>query len=425
MDDTNNLTIIEIEKNAEVESTQVESYYLTNTGGKTVVKPTYNRELLTLAFKDSTNRRCIEAKANAIAGMGYYFVDEENAKQSGVVDFLNGLYAKDGSPKPFSMLLKELWVDYEIYGESRLELLRLAGQLENLLVLSGRNTTVTPDRKTIYQYDRMRNKIVQYARYGKGSRNINDTLVISRNTPEDDYYGVPCYVSALGSIEINKKITETNSASMSNIVDPSIVLLVSGYTLTNDEKTATKESLQNIKANRSASAVFNFGNPNAKVDVQNFGAKPVDGNYLEERKTISLEIMSLHGLTPELFGALINGGISSGEKASGALKIFIQTECRPNQDRLERLVNELLKNEFPGYNTEFKLKSLDLTDTADDSTTELTKVQTIQNYVNMGSKRLLNDYLTSIDVEAVTDDEWLDLAQNINDLPMNIAKRGI
>jgi hypothetical protein len=419
------VNVIEIEKNADVPSTQVDSYQLTVVGGKSVVRPAYNREVLAWTYKDSTNRRCIEAKANAIAGMGYYFIDEQDAKDSGVTDFLNGLYDKAGSPKPFSMLLKEYWIDYEIFGESRLELLRLNKQIENILILSGKDTTITPDRKTIYQYDRLKNQITQYARYGKGSKNINDTICLSRWSPEDPYYGVPAYVSAIGSIGINQKITATNSASMDNVVDPSLVLLITGHNLDTDEREMMKESLTNIKNNRSSSAIFNVGTPDAKIEVQNFGVKTVDGSYLEEKKTISLEVMSLHGLTPELFGVLVGGGISSGEKATGALKMFLQTEARPNQDRLERMVNELLRSEFPSFKTEFKLKSIDLTDSMDDATTQLAIVQTIQAYINMGSLRLLNEYLKTVNIEEVTANEWLDMAQNISDLPMTIAKRGV
>jgi len=422
--ETANVQTFEIAKNKVIDSTQNNVYKDLNIGGKLVANPTFSKTDLILSYKNSTNRRCINAKAAVIAGLGYSFKDEENAKNSGVVDFLNGIYAKDGSPKPFSQLLKEFYADFLTFGWSRLECLRVGKQIEDLLLLSANNLYITPDRKTYWQYDKLRNKTVQFKPYQKQSSGANDTIGLTSQSPEDDYYGVPCYVSAIPVIKESATIVNANIESIEEIIDPSMILMVTGHTLPNADIEKIATTFRNVKEKRSSFGLVNIGSKDAVVDLQNYGSKQVDGNYLQEKNSISLEIMSLHGLTPELYGMLTTGGISSGEKATGALKIFLQTEVRPAQEVLQKMVNGFLIKEFPSYakDNEFILNSIDLTDSNEDATTELTKAQTIQAYATIGSMQLYNEYRESQGQELINEKEWLDMIAGASGLGFNSAK---
>jgi hypothetical protein len=225
-------------------------------------------------------------------------------------------------------------------------------------------------------------------------------------TAEDPYYGVPCYVSAIDSIKSLFKINSGNAESIDNIIDPSLLFLVTGYTVPDTEMDEAVKVIKDLKTKRSSAGIINFGDKDAKVDISRTGAGVIDANYQQEKLAIALEIMALHGLTPELFGVLLNGGISSGEKATGALKIFLQTVVRPAQEMLQKVVMRLIGKEFPAYKGEFILNTIDLTDTQEDATTDLTEAQTYQALIATGSLTLMNEYREKKGLDKIEKEEW-------------------
>ena len=63
------ISTIEILKEAQPgQTSQVSAYTKLMALGKVVVKPTFEREELTMCYLNSTNRRCVNAKAAVIAG---------------------------------------------------------------------------------------------------------------------------------------------------------------------------------------------------------------------------------------------------------------------------------------------------------------------------------------------------------------------
>lgn len=415
-------SVIIVNKSLTTNSTQTTDYFEQTVAGNRIVKPYYFKGYLLAGLDNSTNKRCIEAKASAIAGMGYEFEDEEMAKASGVVDFLNSLYDKNENPKPFELLLKEWWEDFETFGESRLEIVRIGSTIQNLFLLSSKNVFTNIDRDTFFQINLIKNVTTKFKPYRKYTDTENDVLTISKFGPQDDYYGVPCWTAGLKSISLNSKAIDANLESLDNIIDPSLVVLVSGYEMTVDQKNAVRTGLEQLKSGRGKAGLFNFANKDAKAEIQNFGSKQVDGNYLEERKKTDLEIMALHGITPELFGVLSNGGISSGEKATGALKIFNQTVVKPNQSFLEKTVTKFLQKEFPLFKTNFKLKGIDLTDTNEDATTNLSIVQTYQAYATLGDLELFNEFRQLNGYTKIDDKQWAKIREALVGVDYTINK---
>jgi hypothetical protein len=417
------MELIEIKKSEPYESDQVSIYQEMSASGKLVARPIYDKQSLLISFKSPSNVRCIEIKSSCIAGLGYKFKDEDNAKSSGVLDFINNLYSKDNSPKSFSLLCKEFVRDYLGFGESRLEIVRIGKKPVNLLVLSGKNTLTSIDRASIYQWDRYRNKIVEFKRYGQYSKNIHDTLALINTSPEDDYYGVPCYVSALGLIREYLKILDANGESLDNQVNPSMFITITGHVLDNDERVKVRDIMTNLKNKRSSVGILDFPTQDVNVNVINYGMKQVEGDYIQERESIKNEIIGLHGLTPELYGIISNGGISSGEKATGALKIFVQTTINPEKETLERLLNDFFRNEFPLFkDNEINFNSIDLTDSNEDSNTSLMDAQTTQLYISMGSLTLFNEYRISKGLPEFTEEEWKQLMINQTGVDYTINK---
>jgi len=169
--------------------------------------------------------------------------------------------------------------------------------------------------------------------------------------------------------------------------------------------------LGNILVRKGGTAIVHLPT-GVTINTRTIGATTVDGDYLKEREKNELEIMAMHGVPAELYGTMQTGGISSGDKATGALKVFKQTVVNPEQEALATLIDSVFKKEFPGYKGGFKLKELDLTDSLEDQQAEQLKANIQQTYVNLGSLQLLNEYRESVGLKPLTDAEFAVITAN-------------
>ena len=404
----NELITTDISKAFIDETAQALEFLSQNISGHTVVQPVYSRsELLYLAQKSAVNMRCLQAKAATIAGLGYEFADPNNAIASGVQGFIDGLIDVDGSPVSFSRLLQDWILDAGIYAKSRLEIIRMAAKPINLYLLSSKNIYVDANFEKIIQYVTKPSQQAKVFRpYGEYSASEHDTLCFSFGIAGiDDFYSVPVFAPAMQAIKTNISAGEANQNILKNSGNESGIFVI------NTDAPAewheqTKAQIRAL-ATRQGSKLY-IALPNSADSLQYLspGQKQIDGNYINERNKNELEIMACHGLTPELYGVLSNGGISSGEKATGALKIFLQTVVRPAQESLQRLLDNFFKAEFPGYDAGFQLKTIDLTDKLEDIQSSNTFVQTVKAYVDLNNLRLLNEFMTENGYDEVTQAEW-------------------
>lgn len=412
------------EKSYTDKSNQALSYIRKTVGGEQVVGLNFNLdEAAFYCVRSSVNMRCISVVAACVAGLGYEFDDEQNAKDSGVFDFLDKLYDRFGSPTPFSTLLSNWITDEGIFGTSRLEIRRIDGVVQNLHLLSGKNCFVDSNLTKIIQYVILSNTNIMttiFRNYGEYNSKESDTLLLNNFLPAvDDYYGVPVYLPALQAIKTNVFANDANISTLANISDPNLTAVAYGnYPAEWHEK--TKAALKNTKLKRGGLLYISVPNKDDKFDLNVRGQQTIDGNYIEERIKNELEIMACHGLTPELYGVLSNGVISSGEKATGALKIFNQTVVRPKQEILNKKINAFFKNEFPEYTANFKLKEIDLTDKLEDLQTAQIFASVIKSYVEIGNKKLLDEFLKENNYPEISDIEFSNMKTSISGLDMQM-----
>lgn len=405
----NEIIDISFKKAFKDESKQAIQFIESNANGIKVVKPKYARAALQSYCENSAvNMRCLTVKAAAIAGLGYTFKDEENAINTGVYEFINGLIDPFGTPKSFAELLMDWVIDAGIYARSRLEIYRLGGIPKNLYLLSSRNIYIDELYTKIVQYiTQPRPKTVIFRPYREYSGEEKDTLCFSQSLPGiDDFYGCPVYVPAISAINTNITAAKANQEVMENIASPTGVFVVKAKAGDTWHK-ATKEQIKALRNKKGGMLYIELENETDSFQYQILGSQTIDGNYIQERSKNELEIMACHGLTPELYGVLSNGGISSGEKATGALKIFTQTVVRPAQESLQKMWTTFFKQEFGlAPDNEFQLKSIDLTDKLEDMQTAQSFASVVQSYININNMRMLNDFLTENGYEEVSQEEW-------------------
>ncbi len=76
-------------------------------------------------------------------------------------------------------------------------------------------------------------------------------------------------------------------------------------------------------------------------------------------------VLSAHGMPPRLVGVISAGQLGSGRAIEGQLRILRETVLRPKRRRLERVINEVLKDVEPGVTIQFN--QMDITDLRSDA----------------------------------------------------------
>jgi hypothetical protein len=408
------ISFANVEKSLSDNTSQIAENFKTYRNGLVLAQPVTAKAVLLDACKNSSvNMRCIATIAATVAGIGYEFEDKENAEASGVLNFVDSLVDRNGNPLPLAKLLCDWYADYKMFGESHLEVARQAGIIANLLLLSAKNVYTDLDRTFLAQVIQMGEKSNQFKifrPYSEYTSTERDCISLVRQTAFDDVYGVPVYISALPAITSNRKIGEANIESMDNTIRGSIAIELSGE-ITPDQQLLVSNAYKALKNRKGGTAIIHLPT-GVTANVRTMGSTSVDGDYLKEREKNELEIMALHGVPAELYGTMQTGGISSGDKATGALKVFIQTVVRPEQEMLSKLFDNILKQEFKGYKGGFKLKQIDLTDWLEDQQAAQMQANIQQTYVNLGSLKLLNEYRESIQLEPLTGEEFAVITAN-------------
>jgi hypothetical protein len=408
------ISFANVEKSLSDNTQQIAENFKTYRNGLCLAQPVTAKAVLLDACKNSSvNMRCIATIAATVAGIGYEFEDKENAESSGVINFVDSLIDRNGNPLPLAKLLCDWYADYKMFGESHLEIARQGGLIANLLLLSAKNAYTDLDRTFIAQVIQMGEKSNQFKifrPYSEYTSTERDCISLVRQTAFDDVYGVPVYISALPAITSNRKIGEANIESMDNTIRGSIAIELSGE-ITPDQQLLVSNAYKALKNRKGGTAIIHLPT-GVTANVRTMGSTSVDGDYLKEREKNELEIMALHGVPAELYGTMQTGGISSGDKATGALKVFIQTVVRPEQEMLSKLFDSILKQEFKGYKGGFRLKQIDLTDWLEDQQAAQMQANIQQTYVNLGSLKLLNEYRESIQLEPLTNEEFAVITAN-------------
>ena len=70
-------------------------------------------------------------------------------------------------------------------------------------------------------------------------------------------------------------------------------------------------------------------------------------------------------MPPRLVGVISAGQLGSGREIEGQLRILRETVLRPKRRRLERVINEVLKDVEPGVTIQFN--QMDITDLRSDA----------------------------------------------------------
>ena len=180
-------------------------------------------------------------------------------------------------------------------------------------------------------------------------------------SPGLEYYCQPTYANAANWIYLDGQISYYHKSNIENSINPSVVMKF--Y-----EKPANKQEEQEFahRLKRDMSGARNSGKvmvffSNGKdlaPDIESIEANQLDEAFVVTQEMIVKNIAFAHTLDPVLMGISSPGALGQSQQLETAYKIFDNTFVKPNQAKLNNVLNYFMDiNKVPGT---IKLKHFQL-----------------------------------------------------------------
>ena len=342
--------------------------YTIEPGNTGILSPQYSPEELTRYFQlNSYHQRCIQTKALVTAGLGYEItpstVDDlststEGKDASSITRFIEDNEKETG--ETFIEMMIKFQTDFEVFGYAFLEKVRNnEDKTEYLYHIPARNAYLSIDAEN-------GERVLTQSINGKTQIfNENEFLMINNYNPDNRYYGLPEYISALPAIMLDREMMEYNINRIQNNAIPDLIVSVSGTQLTREQKDMMKEFWRNNfkgAGNSGKTLLIETAVKDSQVQVTEIKSTYRDGAFRLAKRECRDEIIACHGVPPILLGIKTSGNLGSGKDIIEQMRTFKEIIIEPRQRRLEHLINNFFRNELGITKAEFKLKNIKLTD---------------------------------------------------------------
>jgi PBSX family phage portal protein len=341
---------------------------------KGLVQPLYDMEnLLMLREINPIHDACIQAKASDIAGRGYDFSAVEGEinrgkgkkKQVKEDEQLRKLKAFCSRPNPeYSLmeLLKALWSDYEGIGWGALEVVPNGkGEPSELHHVPGHTLRAHRDGIRFAQY--LEGKYRWFKRFGapgnfdlhtgepigdmvSSSETAGEIIVLRKPNSRSSFYGVPDFISALGTLRGSQAVRDYNIDFFSGRTIPDALLLVEGV---DEVEPKVEQELKaffsaEVKGEHHKLAILPLpGEATAKLEKITPDIK--EASFRLYRHDNAIEICTIHRVPPYRIGWPITGSLG-GNSAKEMDEMYKRSVVEPGQEVLEYRLNEQLFRAF-------------------------------------------------------------------------------
>jgi len=179
-------------------------------------------------------------------------------------------------------------------------------------------------------------------------RRVSEVIHFRQPSPLSRWYGVPDWISATASIELNQMLTQHNFDFFLNRGVPEFMLFLIGSQLEEADREALEQSLkaQIGLGNSRKSVVLNL-NANAesfKVQLERLAMEEsgTDDKFSRMKETLATSIVSAHRVPPLLAGIQIPGKLGAVNELPNALKGFQALVVEPTQRLFQQTLGKTL-----------------------------------------------------------------------------------
>lgn len=358
-------------------------------GDKGLVKPPYDMAVL-LEIKESNpiHSACISAKVDDIAGVGFDFAPFEEVKEAASQEQYKMLkeFMRNCNPEMTSAeVIRAVWDDYETVGWGIIEVVRNnKGEPSELYHIPGQTVRAHKDKVRFAQI--VNNKERWFKKFGypddyslvdgrplaaediagNGTEKAGEVIVIRKFGSRSSYYGIPNYVSSIGSIVGSQAVRDYNINFFTGKTIPDALLFLEGV---DEIDQGTEDELKaffsaETKGEHHKLAVVPVP-PGAKARLEKVSPDVKEGSFRLYKQDSAMEICVAHRVPPYRIGWVMTGSLGQ-TTAKEMNEMYKRSIIEPGQEILEHRLNNQLFRVFAeilgGLDWHFKLNEIDTDD---------------------------------------------------------------
>ncbi len=332
-----------------------------------------------LFFLDANvwHRRAVYVKALLVGGLGWQLLRDGEVLYNPALgnppsdDPAARLFARPNrSPmQTLDALVFRFLVDYFSLGNAYLEVVRdRAGRVAELYHASAR--TMRRHHRFQGYFQASSAAAIPFNNFGEpdpaGVR--SEVLHLYHYDPRDDFYGIPDWYAALGTMGLDRTVLEFNTRLFSNALMAHTAVIIEGGKLSKSGREAIRAFMQERASgpqNAGRILLLEDERENAKIRFEKLGLDLNDVMIVEAQRHFRDVVVAAHGLPPRLLGIVSPGQLGATGEVEGQLRTFVETVLRPGKRELESALNVLLEEVAPGARIRFA--EMDVTDLRSDA----------------------------------------------------------
>lgn len=326
------------------------------------------------------HKRCVNLKARLVAGLGWQlFTDSEDKEEdeayAQITALLNNPQSerRPGEPRQtFSEIMSCYMVDYYAMGNGYLEAPRNGlNQVAELYHMMA--STTRRHRKLNYGYHQIDQgqSVVRLRGFGgEEPAGMNEVVHFMDYDPLDPWYGSPQWAPAMGVALLDRTTVEYNTGLFQNGMLAHFAVIVEGGKLTPDQVQGIQSFLRDNATgiqNAGRGVVLQNSNEDVTIKIEKLNMDVKNMQITEGRNQARDEVISAHGVPPRLVGVMSAGQLGGGGENEGQLHTFMETVIRPDQSRLEELINSTIIASFGDHKWRLKFREMDTANRKEDA----------------------------------------------------------
>jgi PBSX family phage portal protein len=349
-----------------------------------LVTPPYNLDhLVELSCENDTHYACIVTKAINIVGLGFKWKERAKVKDARqnvedddeamkklarklqrVTDGLDEWIDSLNEDEDFNETLYRVWVDVEATGNGYLEIGRKNnGSIGYVGHIPTATMRIRKDRDGYIQM--VQDRLTFFRNFGDTATpdyfgvdpRPNEIIHFRKHSPKNAYYGVPDIIAAMSSVAGEKFASEYNLDYFENKAVPRYALIIKGAKLSAPAERKVLEYFRKEVKGKHHGTLYipvpaHMGS-NVDVQLQAIENKVQEGSFEKYRAGNKESIAMVHRVPKSKLG--LTTGVAAAREDDKTFKLQV---CQPEQRRVSKKVNRIVKEVTDMYSLEFETYDL-------------------------------------------------------------------
>lgn len=353
-----------IKVNSSIDSIQKESKQAgkdDNVGMEKTFQPKYPFPILAdLSEMNTYHSRAMNLKARVTTQLGYSIVDDDKPERKPDEEY-------DRIKKLMDESIDELFniqLDDEIFGNGFVEIIRNnKGDVGELKHIPGVECSLVRKDNERCLKQKVNEKEAYFVpflskRKTTNKEKLNEYGHLKNYCPTNRFYGIPQYIAALATINLDRSAIEYNVRKFEGDCIPDVVISVTGAELDKEaEEKINKFFRTNFKGLEGVgkSLIITNAEKDGEIKIDKLNEEVKEASYRLLRQDNKEEILVAHEVPPILLGVQSSGRLGQGLEVRDQMKNFNEFVVLPRQRKLAKLLNEIILNgmQIQGWKIKF------------------------------------------------------------------------